>query len=1141
MPTKDHSAVTSSSRFSIQLIVLVLLVDLIAIFSTWGTIEQNRKQHELRAEQTTRNLAHVLEEHLTGDIAKIDVSMLAISDEMLRQLSKGKIDRGEFNSFIAKREQRLPEVDSLRAADEHGIIKYGLGIPSGAKIDVSDRPYFNYLREHDDGRLFVSAPIFARINQKWVLPIARRLNHPDKTFAGVVIALISLDSLHEAFSHLDIGKNGIVNLRDSTMNTIARYPTPQDIGSIIGKNTYTPELSAALDIDKTAGTYRVHAVIDNIERTYSYHKLSDLPLYVTVGFASDDYLAEWRDFSLKVMALTSVFILITSLAAWLIYQGERRRLKAMRALHELNQDFITLLESTTDFIYFKDQDSRIRFCSQTLANITGHKSWREMIGKHDVEIFPEDTARIYSEEEIPIFRDGTPILNRIDPYYDTQGNQGWVSTNKWPVFDTETKKVVGIFGISRDVSEEKRAEIALLESKSRLSAIINNEPECIKIVDAAGTLLQMNPAGLEMIEASSIDQVAGRPVFNVIAPKDRAAFLAMHKRVIAGEHAELEFEVVGLKGGRRWLETHAVPMQDHGKTVHLAVTRDITERKRAEEKLHLAASVFTNSREGILITDADRSIIDVNDAFSRITGYSREESLGKNPRFLSSGRQNKEYYEMMWRELTEKGHWYGEIWNRRKNGEVYAEMQTISAVYDSSGKLKQYVALFSDITSRKTAEDEIKNLAFYDPLTGLPNRRLLTDRLKRALASSARSGRQGALLFIDLDNFKTLNDTLGHDVGDLLLQQVALRLVASVREGDTVARMGGDEFIVMLEDLSEQDIEAASRTEAVGNKILSSLQQPYHLANHEHTNTPSIGATLFSNHHNGLEELFKQADIAMYQAKKAGRNRLRFFDPEMQRSINLRASLEGELNKALELQQFELHFQPQVDRSNRILGAEALIRWSSPTRGLIAPDEFIPLIEDSGLILPVGAWVLRSACQQIKQWQSDPLTRELTLAVNVSAKQFRQPDFVLQVMRTLHESGADASRLKLELTESMLVENIKDTIESMRALKEIGVQFALDDFGTGYSSLQYLKKLPLDQLKIDKTFVNDIAFNSSDSAIVRTIIAMAESLNLDVIAEGVETEEQRHILLSNGCNHYQGYLFSKPLPIEGFEQLLRST
>ena len=561
-------------------------------------------------------------------------------------------------------------------------------------------------------------------------------------------------------------------------------------------------------------------------------------------------------------------------------------------------------------------------------------------------------------------------------------------------------------------------------------------------------------------------------------------------------------------------------------------------RKQAQADLRIAATAF-EAQEGMLVTDANRVILRVNHAFTKATGYTSEEIIGKNPRILSSGRQDANFFAAMWESINNTGAWEGEIRNRRKNGEIYPEYLSITAVKDPRGTVINYIATFTDLTAINAATDKIKQLALYDHLTGLPNRRLLMDRLQQSLASSARSGREGALLFIDLDNFKDINDTLGHDIGDLLLQQVAQRLESCLREVDTVARLGGDEFVVVLEGLSEHVLEAAVQTTTVGEKILATLGQPYQLATHKYHSTPSIGATIFSDHGQSAEELLKQADIAMYQAKKAGRNTLRFFDPQMQVSITARVSLESELRKALENQQFQLHYQIQVDSSHRPLGAEALIRWIHPLRGMVSPAQFIPLAEETGLILPIGLWVLETACAQLKAWEQDALTRDLVLAVNVSAKQFHQADFVAQVQAVVQHHAINPMLLKLELTEGMLLENIEDTIATMNALKEIGVQFSLDDFGTGYSSLQYLKRLPLDQLKIDQSFVRDIAIDNSDKAIVHTIIAMAQSLNLNVIAEGVETEEQRQFLLDEGCTHYQGYLFSKPVPVEQFEALLK--
>jgi diguanylate cyclase (GGDEF)-like protein len=434
---------------------------------------------------------------------------------------------------------------------------------------------------------------------------------------------------------------------------------------------------------------------------------------------------------------------------------------------------------------------------------------------------------------------------------------------------------------------------------------------------------------------------------------------------------------------------------------------------------------------------------------------------------------------------------------------------------------------------------ELNNLAFYDPLTGLPNRRLLVDRLHHALDSSSRNGWQSAVMFIDLDHFKDINDTLGHQHGDLLLEQTAQRLAFCLRKGDTVARLGGDEFVLILENLDKNPIEAAAVADIIAHKVFTVLNKPYQLGTQKYHGTASIGAVFFGHDRKTAEELLKQADIAMYQAKQAGRNTLRFFNQTMQDIINTRTSLENELRIAIENWQFFLHYQIQVDSANRALGAEALIRWAHPEHGLISPASFIPLAEVTGLILAIGQWVIDTACAQLGKWQQDALTRDFTLAVNVSAKQFRQADFVTQVQAALQRHSTPAHLLKLELTESLLQEDLAGTIATMRELKGVGVQFSLDDFGTGFSSLQYLKQLPLDQFKIDKSFVRDIATNTSDKAIVKTIISMAHSLNIEVIAEGVETEEQRQLLLGDGCTLFQGYLFGKPLPIVQFEALVR--
>ncbi len=551
----------------------------------------------------------------------------------------------------------------------------------------------------------------------------------------------------------------------------------------------------------------------------------------------------------------------------------------------------------------------------------------------------------------------------------------------------------------------------------------------------------------------------------------------------------------------------------------------------AQEKLRIAAIAF-ESQEGMFVTDPQGVILRVNRAFTDITGYTAQEAVGRGPDLLKSGRHGPQFYAAMRSALDTTGAWAGEIWNRRKNGEIFPEWLTITAVKNEAQEVTHYVSALVDITHRKAAEDEIRHLAFYDLLTGLPNRRLLLDRLQHAVENSARSGVSGALMFIDLDNFKIINDSLGHEQGDVLLSQVGQRLRAAVREGDTVARLGGDEFVVVLEGLDVQELKAAAQAEVVAQDILAVLAQPVELQGQEVQVTGSIGVVLFTGSTVVIQDLMQYADLAMYRAKEDGRNTVRFFNPEMQQGVLERLALEKSLRIALQEGQLRLFYQPQVDHQGRITGVEGLVRWQHPQRGLVPPGEFIPLAEETGLIVPMGQWVLQAACEQLVRWAQVPERRDWCIAVNISGRQLRQPDFVAQVVQVLAQTGAAPELLKLELTETLLLENPQDAIQKMAALQKYRVRFSLDDFGTGYSSLAYLRDLPLSQLKIDKSFVNNLGQDDRATAIVRTIVTMANNLGLDVIAEGVETAEQQQALSANGCLIYQGYLFGKPVPID---------
>lgn len=559
----------------------------------------------------------------------------------------------------------------------------------------------------------------------------------------------------------------------------------------------------------------------------------------------------------------------------------------------------------------------------------------------------------------------------------------------------------------------------------------------------------------------------------------------------------------------------------------------LREKQKADADLRVAATAF-ESLEGMAITDADHVILRVNRAYTDITGFSERDALDRELTVCDE----PALQQRIWEGVAAHGAWQGEVWQQRKNGGRFPCWLVVTAVRDAAGAITHHVCALTDITERKATEQEIRNLALFDFLTQLPNRRCLMDRLQHALAASARTGQCGALLFIDLDNFKDLNDTLGHNVGDMLLQQAARRFVGCVRESDTVARLGGDEFVIMLENLADDTELAAEQARAIGSKLLARQNEPYTMGPHQHSCTSSVGITVFRGEQESVEDLLKQTDLAMYQAKAAGRNTMCFFDPAMQTVVSARAALDADLRQGMSLQQFLLHYQPQVDAEGRITGAEALLRWQHPTRGLVPPLQFIPAAEASGLILPLGAWVLEQACAQLVAWSRNPATAALELAVNVSPRQFHQADFVEQVMGALVHSGASPRLLKLELTEGLLLDDVEACIQKMALLAAAGIGISLDDFGTGYSSLAYLKRLPLSQLKIDRSFVRDILHNADDAAITKTILTLASSMGLSAIAEGVESAEQQEYLSRQGCSAFQGYLFGPPLPVAQFEQLL---
>jgi diguanylate cyclase (GGDEF)-like protein/PAS domain S-box-containing protein len=714
----------------------------------------------------------------------------------------------------------------------------------------------------------------------------------------------------------------------------------------------------------------------------------------------------------------------------------------------------------------------------------------------------------------------------------------WVRTVGEAVLGSDGE-VVRIQGAVQDISAQKLAQQETLRLAMRLTTTLASITEAFVTLDRQCCFTYLNQESERLLQKTTADLLGLEVWHNFSDTVATRLRTQLGKAITSNRRVEFEehFQSLG-----KWLEVRAYPFAE-GLAVYF---RDVTDRRRSQEQLMLLETSVSRLNDIVAIVDtganADHEprIVFVNDAFEQHTGYSREEVLGQTPRMLLDLDPAIAKLRELALSLEQNNKARTELMVHRKSGaSFWIELEVVSVQANADG-VTHWVAVGRDITQRKTAEDMIRHLAFYDPLTDLPNRQLLLDRLQLALAQSKRSGQHGALMFIDLDNFKILNDTLGHHVGDQLLKLVGTRLIQSVRKTDTVARLGGDEFVIMVDDLSTDPEAADKKSRALAEKVLNMLREPFRVAGHQHFATPSIGVTAFNGEQGDVGELLKQADLAMYQAKTLGRNTICFFDPLMQSRMSDNAAVSADLRVGLREKQFRVYYQPQVDRQGMVTGVEALVRWQHPVKGLITPVDFIPVAEDSGLILPLGQWVLETACEQLAAWAKWPQTSRLSIAVNVSVHQFRHPNFVDMVVEAIQRTGVRPHKLKLELTESLLADRMEITIEKMGLLKNLGVTLSLDDFGVGYSSLSMLKRLPLDQLKIDKGFVADVLTDPNDAAISRAIIALAQSLSLQVVAEGVETHEQRDFLAYQGCDQFQGHLFSPPLPIETLDNFLNN-
>ncbi|HRC72415.1 MAG TPA: EAL domain-containing protein [Candidatus Competibacter sp.] len=822
--------------------------------------------------------------------------------------------------------------------------------------------------------------------------------------------------------------------------------------------------------------------------------------------------------------------LLTFLAALYLFTviSQRRRAEQLVAartaeLRESEQLFRSIFEKGGDGALLID-DGRFIDCNERVLTLFGATSREQVVAFRPADLSPkrqpDGRSSIEKARELTAaaLQEGDQRFEWLHRRFG--GAEFWVEVQLTAI-PWHGRRI--LYAACRDISQRKRAEEALRESEERLRTL-HEAASSGMVIHERGLILECNQSLADMI-GSPVERLAGMNCLLLFAPEWRE----LVKQYLVDD-ATKAYEAEGLRedGSVYPLEIRSKNSAYQGRSVRVTEFRDITEQRRAEERQRLATAVFETVRESIVVTDAANNIVAVNPAFSALSGYAEAEVLGQNPRLLKSERQSESDYAAMWQAVATKGLWQGEFWNRRKDGGLYLVLATINQVWNAAGELTYYISIATDITEQKQAEQRIEHLAYYDALTDLPNRTLLAQRAELALALAARRDEELALLFLDLDRFKEVNDSLGHAEGDTLLVQVATRLKSLLRNSDTVCRLGGDEFVLLLPDAGRDG------APKVADKILAAFREPFTVAGHSLRVTVSVGAALYP--HDGItfDDLLKNADTALYRAKQEGRNTQVSYAREMNVAAFERLVLESELRKAIECGQLVAYFQPKVYLSDgRLAGAEALVRWLHPERGLISPGFFIPVAEASGLIVALGDWMLEAVCRQLAAWREAGFP-PLTVAVNLAARHFRDLECVGRIQNLLAAHDLPPQALELELTESTLLDGGARTTETLLALQHLGIGLAIDDFGTGYSSLGYLKRLPITALKIDQSFVRDLVTDTDDRVLAATIVNLSHSLGLGVVAEGVETEEQRRILLEQGCDFAQGYLFGPPVPAERF-------
>jgi diguanylate cyclase (GGDEF)-like protein/PAS domain S-box-containing protein len=1126
------------------LIACVFLLNFLVIVFAVDSLQRSRAQALQGGVAHTENLANLLEQNIAGSARMVDFALQEVVDELQRQLGRGErgvLDDAAVNAILAAQDARLPEVDAFRVANAQGEVLWGKGVVRQPHVSYADRDFFAAHRAAGSPRLIVTPPILGRVSQQWTIAFTRAYHRRDGAFAGVVSASVPLNRFAALLQQLQLGEHGQAFLWHLDHQLIGASPAPQHAAGETGPRAAAPaEVVAVLDAGQGSGSFEVLAAADGWARSYVFRRVAGMPVVLMLGTVADDFLLSWRHEAQKTAVLLALFCLVTVVAAWLLGTFWQRHRRDAESLQESEARFRSYVIDSPFAVLVTDGQGRYVDANPAASALLGYALPSLLQMSIADLVLPEDLPRVLGEFA-DLLRDG-----RLEHEYRLLRQDGEIV---WVQVRAVRQSADRLLAFCLDISQRRRAEEALSKQEGLLRQIFDTSSVAIFLVDNRGIITVANQRMAEMF-ACPTARLVGSEYVSHIQPDEREMGRARMLALLASNVDDVDLErhywrddgseFWGRLTGRRFYG-------ENGERLGLiGVIDDISQRKAAELALKDSESynrvLFSASRLPLVVIDAEsNAFVDCNQAAVAIYGYQkREEVLGLTPLAVSSPTQydgqDSAIAAQSWIAvaLTEGSATFP--WrHQRRNGDVWdAEVHLMS--FQHAGRTFLQFQLY-DITEKKLAAELVWRKANFDSLTGLPNRQLFHDRLHLELKKAERSGGKVALLFIDLDHFKEVNDTLGHDMGDLLLKDAGQRLSGCVRESDTVARLGGDEFTVILGEVT-----AFEGVERVAEEILKRLGAPYRLGTETVYVTASLGITVYPDDASGVEDLLKNADQAMYAAKDAGRNCYSWFTVDLQHGAQLRRTLAHDLREAVAEGQFEVYYQPIVElASGHIVKAEALLRWFHPQRGMVSPAVFIPIAEECGLINEIGDWVFRQAAQVAKRWsarQRPQGSLPIQISVNKSPRQFLSGNSHEEWIDHLREIGLAAEYIVIEITEGLLLDDRPEIAGKLLQFRDQGIQVALDDFGTGYSAMSYLQKFDIDYLKIDQSFVRNMVGSAGDQAIAEAIIAMAHKLGMKAVAEGIECPEQRDMLAAAGCDYGQGYLFAKPMPAAEFEALL---